>query len=275
MSVAASANAHKTNSRKKTNAFPLLWAICLVAVGVILLLDNFMLLGDFNAIALLPLLLVVAGTQVLLKGDFLPSSETRSFVVTRGSVESGTLEISAGDIDVDIYPLQRENRLIAGQYAVGATPQLNTIQDNYSHIIMNRANTAWYAMADWQIGLAKDLPWQFLISSHLGQIDLDLSELVVHEAIVASGIGDIRISLPQEAFKTLFIRSTFGNIQLKSIENSHVRVRVENGRFFNVKHDASRYEEVAPNVFETLNFDPNAPLVEVVVRGTFGNSYLS
>lgn len=273
--MAASANAHKTKqANKKTNAFPLLWAVLLVVVGVILLLDNFMLLDDFDAIALLPLLLVVAGTQILLRGDLLPSSETRSFVVTRGSVESGTLEISAGDIDVDIYPLQRENRLLAGQYAVGATPKLNTVQDNYSHIIMNRANTAWYAMADWQVGLAKDLPWQFLVSTHLGQIDLDLSELVVHEAIVASGIGDIRISLPQESFKTLFVRSTFGNIQLKAVENSNVRVRIEKGRFFRIKHDANRYEEVAPNIFETINFDPDVPTVEVVVRGTFGDAYL-
>jgi hypothetical protein len=274
MSVAASANAHQSNTRKN-NAFPLLWAICLVAVGVILLLDNFMLLGDFNAVALLPLLLVVAGTQVLLKGDFLPASETRPFVVTRGSVESGTLEISAGDVDVDIYPLQRENRLIAGQYAVGTTPELKTVQDNYSHIIMNRANTPWYAMADWQVGLAKDLPWQFLISTHLGQIDLDLSELIVHEAIVASGMGDIRISLPQEPFKTLFVRSTFGNIQLKSAERSNVRIRVEKGRFFNIKHDADCYQEVAPYVFETIHFDDQAPIVEVVVRGTFGNAYLA
>ncbi len=271
--MAASANAPQSNTQKN-NAFPPLWAICLVVVGVILLLDNFMLLGDFNAIALLPLLLVIAGTQILLKGDFLPSSETRPFVVTRGSVESGTLEISAGDVDVDIYPLQRENRLIAGQYAVGATPQLKTVQDNYSHIIMNRANTAWYALADWQVGLAKDLPWQFLISTHLGQIDLDLSELIVHEAIVASGMGDIRISLPHEAFKTLFVRSTFGNIQLTAVEDGNVRVRIEKGRFFHITHDANRYEEVAPDVFQTINFDDQAPIVEVVVRGTFGNAYL-
>lgn len=274
--MAGSANAQKTNNSKKTSAFPLLWAICFVVVGVILLLNNFMLLGDFNVVALVPLLLVIAGTQILLRGDLLPSAETRSFVITRGSVESGTIEISAGDIDVDIYPLQRENRLIAGHYAVGTIPKLNTVQDNYSHIIMNRANTPWYAMADWQVGLAKDLPWQFLISTHLGQIDLDLSELVVHEAIIASGIGDIRLSLPQEAFKPLFVRSTFGNIQLKSRDNSSVRVRIENGRFFRIKHDANRYQEVAPNVFETLiDGEPSSDIqVELVVHGTFGNAYL-
>ncbi len=270
--MADSANAKKKDNKNTT--FPVLWPLLFVAVGVVLLLDNFLLLGDFNALALLPLLLVVAGTQILLRGDLLPSAEARTFAITRGSVESGTLEVSAGGIDVDVYALQKEGRLIAGQYAAGARPHLN-VKDTYSHIIMNRAATPWFTMADWQIGLAKDLPWQFLISTHLGQIDLNMSQLVVHEAIVASGIGDIRVVLPGEAFKTLFVRSTFGNIHIITPPGVRARVRVEASRVFRVKHDIHRYTQTAAYTFESTEYDAEAPQVDIVVRGTFGDAYLA
>src|SRR5690606_10101307 len=157
-------------------------------------------------------------------------SEARTFGITRGSVESATLEVSAGAIDVDIRALQREGRLIAGQYAAGARPKLN-VKDSYTHVLMDRASTAWFSMADWQVGLAKDLPWQVLVSTHIGQIELDLSELIMHEAVVASGLGDIRFVVPLEAFKPLFLRSTFGNIYVVTPPTYRARVRVEAGRF--------------------------------------------
>ncbi len=264
-------SAKKRDNKRAT--FPWLWPVLLVVVGVVLLLDNFLLLGDFNAIALLPLLLVVAGAQVLLRGDLLPSTEASTFGITRGSVESGTLEISAGGIDVDIRPLNREGRLIAGQYAAGARPSLN-VKDTYAHIRMNRARTPWFSFVDWQVGLANDLPWQFLVSTHLGQIELDMGDLIVHEAVAASGIGDIRVVLPYEAFKPLYVRSTFGNIHVVTPTGHRTRIIVQGSRVFRAHHDIHRYTEVEPNVFESLDAEPDAPLVTVTVRGTFGDAYL-
>ena len=91
---------------------PVLWSLLLILLGVALLLDNFLLLGDFNALALTPLALVVIGAQILLRGDVVPNEEARTFGVTRGSVEAATLEISSGEIDVQIRALQREGRLV-------------------------------------------------------------------------------------------------------------------------------------------------------------------
>ena len=83
----------------------LLWSLALTALGIVLLLNNFLLLSGFNAGALWPLVLVVIGGVILLRGDFVPSAEARSFGITRGSVESAALEISAGEIDVHAYAL--------------------------------------------------------------------------------------------------------------------------------------------------------------------------
>lgn len=261
-------------NKPKRETFPWLWPVLFILVGIVLLLDNFLLLGDFNAIALLPLLLVVAGAQILLRGDLVPSTEGRTFGVTRGSVESGTLEISAGSIDVDVRALQREGRLIAGQYASGARPALN-VRDTYTHIRMDRSATPWYSFADWQVGLANDLPWQFLISTHFGQIDLDLSELIVHEAVIASGIGDIRVVAPMEAFKSLYVQSAMGNVHLICPEGSRVRVTVDGGRLFRAHVDSVRFEQVDANIYETLEPFVDAAQVDIRVKGTFGDVYLA
>jgi hypothetical protein len=260
--------------KRNRETVPWLWPALVILVGIVLLLDNFLLLGDFNAVALLPLLLVVAGAQILLRGDLLPSAEGRTFGVTRGSVESATLEISAGGIDVDVRPIQREGRLIAGQYAAHSRPSLS-VKDTYTHVRMDRAATPWYSFADWQVALAKDLPWQVLISTHLGQIDLDLSEVIVYEAVIASGVGDIRLVAPPEALKPLVVRSTLGNVHIITPEGHRVRVIVDGGRLFNARHDIHRYAEVEPSVFEALDAHEDAPLVEVRVSGTFGDAYLA
>ncbi len=264
------------NSSKQTRqgaTFPWLWPTLLVIVGFLLLLDNFLLLGDFNTVALLPLLLVVAGTQVLLRGDLIPSKSTSPFAISRGSVESATLEVSAGAIDVDIRALKREGRLIAGRYAAGVLPFLD-VRDIYAHIRMDRGATPWYNFADWQVGLATDLPWQLLVSTHIGQVELDMSGLIVHEAILATGIGDVRVTAPYEAFKPLYVRSTFGNIHVVSPPGYRTRIIIDASRVFRVKHDIHRYDHRSENVFEAVDCDADAPLVEITLRGTFGDAYL-
>jgi len=265
--------AESSKTKRQGAVFPWLWPVLLIAVGIVLLLDNFLLLGDFNTAALLPLLLVVAGTQVLLRGDFVPSKETSPFAISRGSVESATLEVSAGGIDVDVRALQREGRLIAGRFAAGVLPALD-VRDIYAHIKLDRGATPWFNFADWQVGLATDLPWQLLISTHIGQIELDMAGLIIHEAIIASGIGDMRITAPYEAFKPLYLRSTFGNIHVVTPPGYRTRIIVDGSRVFRVQHDIHRYDQVSPNVYESVEFDAEAPLVEITVRGTFGDAYL-
>lgn len=103
-------------SRRKTNRAGglILWSLLLIVIGIVLLLDNFLLLGDFNAVALLPLVLVVIGAQILLRGDLAPNTDARRFGITRGSVEAATLEINSGEIDVDIRALSSDFRLRDG-----------------------------------------------------------------------------------------------------------------------------------------------------------------
>lgn len=265
----------------KSAGVPWLWALVLIIVGAVLLLDNFLLLGDFNAIALLPLVLVIIGAQILLRGDLITSTEARRFGITRGSVESGTLEVSSGAIDVELRALPRDLRLredqyalIAGQFAANSRPQLQ-ITHNHAVLNMSRSNTPLLAMADWKVGIAADLPWQIFISTYLGQVNVDLSEVIMHAGVIATGFGDIQIISPPEVFETLFIRSTLGTIHFITPPGYNCQIDVSGGRFFGVHVDEMRYENPEANMYFSKENDPDAPLVAVKISGTFGDVYLA
>lgn len=253
---------------------PWLWPLALVGVGVALLLNNFLLLGDFNVVSLWPLLLVVLGAGILLRGDLIPSSDAKTFGITRGSVESATLEISAGEIDVRVRGLTQEGRLIAGQYALNCRPGMG-VNETHTHLKFDRAATPWLSFADWELGLARDLPWQVLVSTSLGQVNIDLSGLILQEGVIATGIGDIRVVCPVEAFGTLHLHSSLGNIHVITPVGYQTRITAPGGRLFRVNADERRYQQTEPGIYESHDAEDSAPLIEVVISGTFGDAYLT
>lgn len=244
-------------------------------VGVLLLLHNFFLLEKINIRTLWPLLLVFLGVHILLRGDILPSTAFRSFGITRGSIESATLEINSGEIDVSISALQSANRerLIAGQYAHNSRPELE-VSDVHADLLLQRGKTPWLSLTNWELGISQHLPWQIVLSSYLGQVVVDLSEIILHNALIHTGIGDIHLTVPNEAFEAIYVRSILGTITIASPNGSNVRITVESGRFFSAIVDSERYEEIEPNVYQTHDLDDSMPIIEVIVAGTFGDAYL-
>jgi hypothetical protein len=258
----------------KPSRGPIIWPFALAVIGVVLLLDNFLLLGDFDTNLLWPLVLVVAGAQILLRGDIAPGWDTKTFGITRGSVESATLEISSGEIDVQVRPLQREGRLIAGQYAAQSRPQMS-VNETHAYLRMNRAATPWLSFANWEMGLARDLPWQIFVSTHLGQVNLDLSNLIIQDVTAATGFGDMRVVCPREAFGVIRLQSALGNIQVVTPHGYQVRIIAQSGRMFGVHVDENRYAQPEPGVYVAYDAEEDAPLVEVHITGTFGDAYLA
>jgi len=266
-----------SHNPSRTGKGPLLWPLILVVIGGFLLLSNFFLLGEVQLLDLWPLILVVFGAWLLLRGDIVPSEDFRTFGITRGNIESATLEINSGEIDVQLRALQSQSaeRLIAGQYAQNARPQLEH-SDVHVHLKMERNATPWLAFADWEMGLSPDLPWQVVMSSYLGQITADFSQIMTQNALISTGMGDIHLTAAPEAFESLYVRSILGNINVLTPMGYRVRVTVEGGRFFGVHVDESRYQEVDPGVYLSRDADMDEyPLVDIVVTGTFGDAYLT
>lgn len=265
-----------TRERTSKSSSPFLWPLGLVIVGALLLLSNFLLLGDFNIIDLWPLLLVVLGAQILLRGDLLPDASGRTFGITRGSVESATIEANAGEIDVIIHPLAGKNneRLIAGQFANQSRPELH-VDDTHTTLLLQRHRTPWLSFADWELSLSPDLPWQLLVSTSMGQVMLDLSDVIVQNALISTGLGDINITPPPEAFETLYLRSLLGTIIVSTPDGYNTRITVQLGRFSNIHVDETRYVRAEDGTYRTRNADEENSLVDVVIDNTFGDIYLN
>lgn len=261
---------------KSNNRSPLLWSLALALLGGLLLLNNFILLGNFQIIDLWPILLVILGAALLLRGDLLPNQNFRTFGITRGSIESATLEINSGEIDISIAALQTPNseRLIAGQYAQDSRPELD-VQDVHAYLTMARHQTPFLSFANWEMGLSQDLPWQIVASSHMGQISADFSHVIVQNALLNTGIGDIHLVCPSEAFESIYMRSLVGNIVITTPIGYNVRISIENNRFFDLVVDETRYEQIEDGSYISIDSDDNLPVVDLIINGTFGSAYLS
>jgi hypothetical protein len=173
-----------------------------------------------------------------------------------------------------VRALQQEGRLIAGQFASNARPALR-VNETHTYLKMDRASTPWLSFADWEMGLARDLPWQILISTHLGQVNVDLSGLIIQEVGIGTGFGDIRLVAPLEALDEIKIRSTLGNIHVITPVGHRTRIIVETGRLFKVHADKRRYAETETGIFEAYDAEENVPQVVIHVNGTFGDAYLT
>jgi hypothetical protein len=244
-------------------------------VGVLLLLHNFLLLPNLNIVHFLPLLLVLLGLQILLRGDYVPSEDTRTFGITRGKVESAILEVSAGEIDVTLQAMATRNteRLIAGQYANHARPELR-VSDIQAYLKLDRARTPWLSFADWELVVSPDLPWQIYVSTSLGQVNADLGQVIVQKALLCTGFGDIRLTAPREAFEPIMLNSTLGSIHVVTPQGYRVRVSVKSGRLFHVQVDPRRYEAETAYTYLARDAEPDAPMVEILLHGSIGDAYL-
>lgn len=260
--------------RSKGSPSSWLWPLALVAMGVVLLLSNFLLISGFNVSALLPLILVIIGAVILLRGDIFVGGGGKNFGITRGSVEAAALEISAGAIDVQAYALQREGRLIAGQYAPDSRPALS-VEGTHAQLRMNRTATPFFSFSPWTVALARDLPWKLYVTTHLGQVNLDLSGLIIDGGVIGTGFGDIQLVMPTEALSPIYIKSALGSIRVVTPSGQNVRIVAKDSRFFSVHVDESRYASPEPGVYVTRDTIPNRPEALLYVSGVFGDAFLS
>ncbi len=261
--------------KKRANKGPWFWPLTLALLGVLLLLNNFLLLGDFNILNLWPLALVIIGAQILLRGDFAPSWDSRVFGITRGSVESATLEMNCGEIDTRLRALPATNRerLIAGQFAAQARPTLK-VQDVLAYLQLQRSYTPWLTFADWEIGLARDLPWRIIASAYLGDIHLDLADIIVESAYISTGMSDIRFTTPLEAFGDIHLCSTMGNIYVETPVGACAQIHIQGGRFVKRHINHNRYECDADGVYRARQGHEDLAKITIYLRNTFGDIYL-
>jgi len=214
----------------RSNRPPLILPLALVIVGVALLLHNYLLLDAVDILRFWPVLLIAAGAQLLLRGDIGFTWQAQTFGITRGNVQSAALQASSGEIDVKLRALRREGRLIAGQYTARSRPALG-VRGTHARLTLQRGQTWLLSLADWEIGLAHDLPY------------------------LASGIGDVRVVVSDAAPLNVLARSTFGNVTLVIPPDVPAVIHIEAGPIARVQIDETRFLLLEPGVYATVGYD--------------------
>jgi hypothetical protein len=244
---------------------------------MLLLLRNYLLLDNPDLLKILgywPILLIVAGLQLLIRGDIGITWQAQTFGITRGTVQTASLEAVSGELDVKIRALRREGRLVAGQYTGRSRPNL-TVRGTQAYLSMSRGQTWPFSLADWEIGLAKDLPWKMLISAHLGELDVDLRGLNVDQAHLATGIGDVRVVVSDTTSCDVRARSTFGNVTLVVPETMQAIIRIDSKPLARTQIDEARFLLLEPGVYATLGYEQSPTHANVEVSSTFGTVRLT
>jgi len=186
-----------------------------------------------------------------------------------------------------VRALRREGRLIAGQYTARSRPDLN-VRGGQAALTMHRGKSWLLSLADWEIGLARDLPWQILVNAWLGDIEADLRGMRVTHAYFASGFGRIDLIAPDGSDSArdvaiaesrgseiqLYAASTLGNVQFIAPPGVPIAVHVATGGLGKALIDETRYLLRAPGVYATLEYDSQVaagvPPISAHVRTTFG-----
>jgi hypothetical protein len=248
---------------------PLLIPLLLIAVGVVLLLRNFLLLDSVDLSRFWPVILILAGAQLLVRGDLGISWQTKEFGITRGTVQTASAEVSSGEIDVKVRMLRREGRLVAGHYTARSRPQL-TVRSTHARLMMQRGQTWPFSQGDWEIGLARDVPWTLLISTHLGELDVDLRGIYVREANLGTGFGDIIVQPSHLVDNGIRARSTFGNITVIVPPEEHAIITIRERAFARLRIDETRFLMLRPGIYATLGYEQSEAPVTIEVCTTFG-----
>ncbi len=248
-----------------------LWPFVLIIGGALLLLGNFLLI-DLDVSAYWPLVLVLLGIQLLARGDIGLGWSDHTFGITRGSVQSASLEVESGELDVQLRALRKPGRLIAGQYTARSRPAL-TVRNNHATLKMQRGHTWWMSLADWDLGIAQDLPWELLVSAFLGRLDVDLRGLDITRAYIASGLGHVSVACPIRTDGPIVARSTLGDVRISIPDRSQAIITVKTGPFGRLRINPNRFREVEPGVYTNLpDGDPGDQVsLEVTASTVFGS----
>jgi hypothetical protein len=248
---------------------PYILIALLLGGGGYLLLRNFRLLPEADLAPYAPLILILLGVQLLLRGDLGISWAAQAFGITRGTVRAASLEAYSGELDVKVRALRREGRLIAGSYTARSRPDL-AVRGETARLTMQRGRTWLFSLADWEIGLARDLPWNVLVSAFLGEIEMDLRGIPINRAELGTGFGDIRIVLPELVGQGVRALSTFGNVTIAVPEGCAATVRIRRKPFARLQVDERYFMRLADDLYATLNYAEAERVTYAEMGSTFG-----
>jgi hypothetical protein len=212
----------------------LVWAAILIAVGVVLLLNNLgwtaitvwdllrlwpvlliaagldLLIGRHSAwgsVAVLVLLLLVIGAGLWLLSSAGPvhGPSGEEVAVPLQGADQGSVEIGFGVGELRVDSGASSGQLLHGMVALHRGEQLDRsaqLQDGTSYAVLRSRGQwvtpffAWGGQPEWRLGLSREVPLRVHVEGGVGDVSVDLRRTQLTELAVRMGVGRLAVTLP-------------------------------------------------------------------------------
>jgi hypothetical protein len=216
-----------------------LWPVLLVAAGLDLILGRRSIWGSLIALALT---LAVLGAALWVSGTGAGSAQTpHSEYISRplGEVNQAQLNIDPGVGRLHIESASDSPNLIEGTVGLAggeALAQDFAVRGQRATVALRteRASfgpftTGWAGLRLWDLQVSPRVPLHLEADLGMGEIDLDLSKLMVEELDVTLGLGQTIVTLPDEGRFAARIEGAIGQTVVVIPDGLAARMRLDTG----------------------------------------------
>jgi len=248
----------------------LFWPILLVGVGITWLLVNLGIIPAFNPVMLFklwPIILIVLGFDMILgrrypwagsligllavagivtflimspKLGYTPAAQTQTETFTElvGDATSSKIFLESSSAAVKVKPLSTGDELVHAVITHRSIFNFDVsgTSDRYVRMSETSNSTNWLSWdftADrlaWDIGLAQDIPTEFILNGGSGKLDVDLSsiDLTSLKADLGSGASDFILPAVKTEY-TAEIDSGSGSVKIVILDGATLTLELSGG----------------------------------------------
>ncbi len=212
------------------------------------------------------------GLFLLLNSGLSVSPRARPFIFDRGTTRRGRLHINAGAVDFNVsaHAAEMAEILAGGQAAGGHTPRVR-LDGGDAIISFPRRPVPLAGASASDVTLSPNVPWVVLVTTGIGELELDLFELSVPELEVRSAWGDVRLVAPAAGVTTATLSTWLGDARVEVPSGVAVQIKAKGGRFAEVRVDERRWPSRSNGTWVSRDFDSNPHRLTLDLATTFGN----
>jgi hypothetical protein len=294
-------------SNRKRRGGSLVFPLLLIIIGLLFLLDNLNILPgiDWGALwKLWPIILIALGLEVILGrrvsfGTILlvvfifffggavlwwsaaaGGGDLRSeqVVWSESGVERADLELNMSAGSLQLAGGEDMSDLLVGDMELvrGADVSANVRVSGDVATGRIASERDFFALpqifggrhAKWDLHLNAGVRWEMNVDAGVGEVVLDLSDLLVSDLQLHSGVGSVEVTLPRRGAVGGRIDGGIGNLRIDIPEGAQARLRVDRG--LGDVNIGGRFERRG-DYYETQGFDTSESYTELEIHVGIGS----
>jgi hypothetical protein len=248
------------------------WGGILVVLGVLFLLQTQGLLKDVFT-WFWPFFLILLGGWIILGIYWRPSTEGgETFSIALDGSKEASIKFEHGAGQINIRGGAPPNELLNGSVGRGMEFSSHKIGDKLEAKVAAGPSFIPFIGPDggvWHFRLNRDIPLYLRVEAGASQIELDLSDLNVPHAHLATGASTTHLTVPARGVSLLDIEAGAATIDIRVPEGVAARIRVKQG-VTSLNIDASRFPRLDNDMYQSSNYDQSPNRVEINVEAGLG-----